>query len=57
MTVEEAVRRFADARFNALAADVVAQLREMPASGLYDDVCNFQTVWDEYCYEVHEGPH
>lgn len=57
MMIKDAVRRFTDARFDALAANVVAHLREMPASGLYGDVCNFQTVWDEYCYEVHEGPH
>jgi hypothetical protein len=55
--VEEAVRRFAAARFDALVAALVGQLKEMPASGIYSDICNFRTVWDEYCYGIQEGPH
>lgn len=61
--IERAVWRFARERFERLAQDLVAALQEHPASGIYGDDAEdedgrpLKTLWDEFRYEVHFGPH
>jgi hypothetical protein len=50
-----AVRRFADAEFDALAQNIVEQLRGIDATGIYGDDYRHETLWDEYCHEIQEG--
>jgi hypothetical protein len=54
--VLDAAQRFADARFTALAAVIVDRMKETERTEIYGDVRNFRTLWDEYCYEIQEGP-
>lgn len=53
----KAAWRFSDTRTRALARKVIHALMRMPASGIFEDDYRFKSVWDEYCYEVQEGPH
>lgn len=56
--VRSAVQQFAEARFAKLAVSIVAEISGLPASGIFEELGHeFQTVWDEFCYEVQNGPH
>eukprot|EP01037_Dinobryon_pediforme_P005930 gene5930-5999_t len=56
--VRSAVQRFAGARFEKLATSIVAEIAGLPACGIFEELGHeFQTVWDEFCYEVQNGPH
>src|SRR5208283_5320094 len=52
-----AVRHFADVAFDALAREVVGQIQDIDATGIFDDDCQHLTLWDEYCHYVQNGPH
>jgi hypothetical protein len=51
----EAVRMFARSEFSAYTRKIVYRMRRFPASGLYGDP-EHRTLWDEYCFERHNGP-
>jgi hypothetical protein len=51
-----AVRRFADAEFDAIAQNVVEQIQGIGATGVYGDDYRHESLWDEYCHEIQEGP-
>lgn len=52
--LEKAILSFADERIGSLAGSVQHELQKIPASGVWG--MGFKSVWDEYCYEVQEGP-
>ena len=52
-----AVCAYARVEIETLARKVIYRLQRTPASGIYGDDYAFQRLWDEYCYEVQEGPH
>ena len=47
----------AASRFEAYARKVIYRLQRIKASGIFGDDFNHKTGWDEYCYEVQQGPH
>jgi hypothetical protein len=51
-----AVRAYARREFAALIPKVIYRLQRLPATGVYGDDYAFKTLWDEYCYEIQEGP-
>lgn len=51
-----AVRDFARREFNTCARRLVHRLQRIPASGIYGDNLGHKTLWDEFCYEKHNGP-
>jgi hypothetical protein len=52
--LERTVRRYGEGRFGALARQVRYQLQRIAASGIY--ACDHRSLWDEFRYEVREGP-
>lgn len=56
MSPEKAISRFCLAEEQALARRFAHRLRRMKAAGVYDDACGHRTIWDEFCFEVQEGP-
>ena len=55
--VRKSVSTYAASRFEAYARKVIYRLQRLKASGIFGDDHNYKTVWDEYCYEIQEGPH
>lgn len=53
-SVEHVIVEYAEERVPPLARSVRLQLSKMKASGAW--AIAFKTVWDEYCYEIQEGP-
>lgn len=54
--LQRTVMRFATARFERLAAEIVAPIRACPPCGITgDDECA-ETLWDEYCHDQQNGP-
>jgi hypothetical protein len=53
----EAVRDFARAEFAALARKAIHRLQRINALGIFGGDYIYNTLWDEYCHEVQEGPH
>lgn len=51
-----AVAQFAQRRFEEIARQVVHRLQRIEATGAYGDDYGHQTLWDEYCHEVQDGP-
>jgi hypothetical protein len=51
-----AVRSFARSEFDARARKIMHRLQRTPASGIYGDDLDHKTLWDEFCYETHNGP-
>jgi hypothetical protein len=68
--VEDVARTFAYERFRALAKAIIVQLKEMPATGIYEGEAEYEgqdeaededestltSLWDEYRYEQETGP-
>ena len=52
----QAVRAFSRDEVSSLARKVIYRLQRFPASGVYGDDLGHRTLWDEFCYEVQEGP-
>lgn len=52
----EAVRKFSRREFSTYARKVTYRMRRFSASGIYGDDLKHKTLWDEYCYEQHNGP-
>ncbi len=50
-----AIAAFGRIRFLALARKMVHILQRYPAADIYDMGC-YNSIWDEYCYEVQHGP-
>lgn len=48
--------RFAHCELTLAARRVVYRLRRMKASGIYGDDHGHHNCWDEFCYEVENGP-
>lgn len=55
-TIDRAIWNYASERFAALSRKVKYRLQRINASGIYGDDCECKTLWDEFCYEVAEGP-
>ncbi len=55
--VRRSVSTYAATRFEVYARKVLYRLQRLKASGIFGDDYNHKTGWDEYCYEVQEGPH
>ena len=51
----EAVCKYASLELDALARRTLLALQKMPASEIFGDY-PFETIWDEYCHEVQQGP-
>jgi hypothetical protein len=54
---KQAIWRYAAERFDSIASGIEQKLRKLDASGIYGDDHEHNTLWDEYRYEVQEGPH
>jgi hypothetical protein len=52
----QAVTAYSRSEFKALVPKVIHRLQRLPATGIYGDDYNYNTLWDEYCHEVQEGP-
>lgn len=55
--LHKAVVAFATTVFDKLVGEVVSQLQQIEATGIYSDAYPHETLWDEYCHEVQEGRH
>jgi hypothetical protein len=55
-SITKAVRGVGRQRLDALARKIVFVLQRSKASNIYGDDYNFNTLWDEYCLEIHQGP-
>ena len=55
--VRKSVSTYAASRFQVYARKVIYRLQRIEASGIFGDDFNHKTGWDEYCYEVQNGPH
>jgi hypothetical protein len=51
-----AVRKFARNEFSAYARKITYRMRRFSASEIFGDDLKQKTLWDEYCYEQHNGP-
>lgn len=56
LSSERHIRNFCEAAIARLADEAIGEIRKCEASGIFSD-CVHRTLWDEYCYEVQEGPH
>lgn len=52
----EAVRKFSRREFSTYARRVTYRMQRFAACGIYGDDLKHKTLWDEYCYEQHNGP-
>lgn len=53
----DAVRAFARVEIAALARRSIYRLRRVKASGIYGDDLGHKSLWDEWSFEVNNGPH
>lgn len=54
---QAAVRKYARTEIQALTRKVIFRLQRIPASGIFGDEYAYKSLWDEYCYEMQQGPH
>jgi hypothetical protein len=55
-STHRAVLDFTTLAYAVLARKVVFRLQRIGASNIFGDDYHHKTVWDEYCYEVQNGP-
>ena len=53
----EALLSYSEVQLLSLVRRVVFRLQRLDATGLFGDQLRFKSLWDEYCYEVQNGPH
>jgi hypothetical protein len=48
---------FSEERYAALVRKVMFQLQRAVATGIYGDNYEYNSLWDEFCHEMQNGPH